>query len=85
MKYKRNLIALLLAGTFFSASAQQEDLIVVNAAKSEGKVSATMWGVFFEDINMGADGGILGRARTLQIRDCEYRRLAMGARFNLGG
>ena len=70
MKYKSNLIALLIAGTFFRASAQQDDVIVVNAAKSEGKISPTMWGVFFEDINMGADGGIY--AEMVKNRSFEF-------------
>jgi alpha-N-arabinofuranosidase len=76
MKYKSNLIALLLAGTFFSAGAQQQDVIVVNAAKSEGKVSPTMWGVFFEDINMGADGGIY--AEMVKNRSFEFLKPLMG-------
>jgi alpha-N-arabinofuranosidase len=76
MKYKSNLIALLLAGTFFSAVAQQPEVIVVNAAKSEGKVSTTMWGVFFEDINMGADGGIY--AEMVKNRSFEFLKPLMG-------
>ncbi len=76
MKYKSNLIALLIAGTFFRASAQQDDVIVVNAAKSEGKISPTMWGVFFEDINMGADGGIY--AEMVKNRSFEFLKPLMG-------
>lgn len=76
MKYKSNLIALLIAGTFFSAAAQQSEVIVVNAAKSEGKVSPTMWGVFFEDINMGADGGIY--AEMVKNRSFEFLKPLMG-------
>ncbi|ETZ24797.1 alpha-L-arabinofuranosidase C-terminal domain-containing protein [Pedobacter sp. V48] len=76
MKYKSNLIALLIAGTFFSASAQQQEVIVVNAAKSEGKISPTMWGVFFEDINMGADGGIY--AEMVKNRSFEFLKPMMG-------
>ena len=76
MKYKSNLIALLLAGTFFNAGAQQPEVIVVNAAKSEGKVSPTMWGVFFEDINMGADGGIY--AEMVKNRSFEFLKPLMG-------
>ena len=76
MKYKSNLTALLLAGTFFTAGAQQPEVIVVNAAKSEGKVSPTMWGVFFEDINMGADGGIY--AEMVKNRSFEFLKPLMG-------
>lgn len=76
MKYKSNLIALLIVGAFFSASAQQEHAIVVNAAKSEGKISPTMWGVFFEDINMGADGGIY--AEMVKNRSFEFLKPLMG-------
>lgn len=76
MKYKSNLITLLLAGTFFNAAAQQPEVIVVNAAKSEGKVSPEMWGVFFEDINMGADGGIY--AEMVKNRSFEFLKPLMG-------
>lgn len=77
MKYKNNLITLLLAGSVFTAVAQQQkEVIVVNAAKSEGKVSPTMWGVFFEDINMGADGGIY--AEMVKNRSFEFLKPLMG-------
>lgn len=65
-----------MAGTFFSAGAQQPEVIVVNSAKSEGKVSPTMWGVFFEDINMGADGGIY--AEMVKNRSFEFLKPLMG-------
>ena len=36
----------------------QTKLITVKANEIKSDLSPTMWGVFFEDINMGADGGI---------------------------
>ncbi len=42
-----------------SAGAQKNKVISVNAAKITTPIQPTMWGVFFEDINMGADGGII--------------------------
>ena len=38
--------------------AQQKDNIIVKANQPIAVVQPTMWGVFFEDINLGADGGI---------------------------
>lgn len=76
MKYKSNLIALLIAGAFFNANGQQREVVVVNAAKTEGKISPTMWGVFFEDINMGADGGIY--AEMVKNRSFEFLKPLMG-------
>ena len=38
--------------------AQAQPRIIVNVAKPGVRISPTMWGVFFEDINFGADGGL---------------------------
>src|SRR5664279_3042684 len=32
--------------------------LVVGADKPGAEISPTMWGIFFEDINFGADGGL---------------------------
>jgi hypothetical protein len=39
-------------------------------------IEPTMWGIFFEDINMGADGGIY--AELVKIRSFEFFRPLMG-------
>jgi len=76
MNYKNYFLVLLLTGICITAKSQHKDLIVVNAAQSQGTVSPTMWGVFFEDINMGADGGIY--AEMVKNRSFEFLKPLMG-------
>ncbi len=59
-----------------SAGAQKSSVINVNAAKITADIQPTMWGVFFEDINMGADGGIY--AELVKNRSFEFRAPLMG-------
>jgi alpha-N-arabinofuranosidase len=60
----------------FAASAvvhaQDQKMFVIKANEVKAKVSPTMWGLFFEDINLGADGGlyaelVLNRSFELDI------------------
>lgn len=76
MNYKNCFLVLLFTVLSSTAQSQSKDAIVVNAAKSDGKVSPTMWGVFFEDINMGADGGIY--AEMVKNRSFEFLKPLMG-------
>jgi alpha-L-arabinofuranosidase len=57
-----------------AARAQQE--IVVQADKPGPAVSPTMWGIFFEDINMAADGGLY--AEMVKNRSFEFNTPLMG-------
>jgi hypothetical protein len=52
--------------------------ITLNIAldKPTGKISPHMWGVFFEDINLGADGGIY--AELVKNRSFEFDQPWMG-------
>src|SRR5574343_1225131 len=50
--------------------------IVVNPAIKAASISPNMWGVFFEDINMGADGGIY--AEMIKNRSFEFQKPLMG-------
>ena len=67
------ITGLLLHGTMY---AQQKDNIIVNANKAVADVQPTMWGVFFEDINLGADGGIY--AEMVKNRSFEFYKPLMG-------
>lgn len=49
--------------------------ITVKANEIKADVAPTMWGVFFEDINMGADGGIY--AELIKNRSFEFYRPMM--------
>ena len=68
----------------FSASglvAQRENNLVVQVNKVIAPVQPTMWGIFFEDINMGADGGIY--AELVKNRSFEFYKPMMG--WTVGG
>jgi alpha-L-arabinofuranosidase len=64
--------AFLFYGTF----AQQSISITVDAGKPYAEIQPNMWGVFFEDINFGADGGIY--AELVKNRSFEFYRPLMG-------
>ena len=51
----KHYLALLLAGASLTAAAETA---VLDAGKRGAEVSPTMYGIFFEDINYGADGGL---------------------------
>src|SRR6187401_933444 len=54
--------------------------LTVFADKSIASVAPTMWGVFFEDINFGADGGLF--AELVKNRSFEFPTPLMGWREN---
>ncbi|MDP4261331.1 MAG: alpha-L-arabinofuranosidase C-terminal domain-containing protein [Bacteroidota bacterium] len=51
-------------------------MILVNTDHPVAEVQPTMWGVFFEDINLGADGGIY--AEMVKNRSFEFYKPMMG-------
>ncbi len=67
------LVAILLAGP---AYAQDRKTITIKANQPTADIQPTMWGVFFEDINMGADGGIY--AELIKNRSFEFFKPLMG-------
>jgi len=50
--------------------------ITVQADKPGARISPTMWGIFFEDINFGADGGLY--AELVKNRSFEFPDPMMG-------
>lgn len=70
---KITLCGLLLNG--FYANAQKTTL-EVNTSKSITKIQPTMYGVFFEDINFAADGGLY--AEMIKNRSFEFEDPLMG-------
>ncbi|MDH6571633.1 alpha-L-arabinofuranosidase [Streptomyces sp. SAI-117] len=66
--------ALLVASGLIPAPAQAEDVtdyaITVDPSARGAKIDDTMYGVFFEDINRAADGGLY--AELVQNRSFEY-------------
>lgn len=57
-------------------SAQTSNVITVSADKPGSTIQPTMWGIFFEDINFAADGGIY--AELVKNRSFEFARPLMG-------
>lgn len=74
---KKKISMLLLAtGLAASAAAQLPVELDIQLDKPKGKISPHMWGVFFEDINLGADGGIY--AELVKNRSFEFDNPWMG-------
>src|ERR1700677_986407 len=70
MNIRNYLVAAVLAATF-SAGAQTAK-ITVEPPHPAHAISPTLWGIFFEDINLSADGGIypeLVRNRSFEDAD----------------
>lgn len=79
MKFQRLFTGLLLitsASFIFSAKAQHSKSILVKVDKPTAVIQPTMWGIFFEDINLGADGGIY--AELVKNRSFEFNMPLMG-------
>ena len=73
---RKYFAALCLAALTLSSKAQKSVPITINADKVTAQVKPTMWGVFFEDINMGADGGLY--AELIKNRSFEFGMPLMG-------
>jgi alpha-N-arabinofuranosidase len=72
-------ITALLAGASLIAcqlTAQTTQVFTVKANQVKAPVQKTMWGIFFEDINFGADGGIY--AELVKNRSFEFATPLMG-------
>jgi len=67
MKKKKSLLCALLLAT--AAGAQAQVTISVDANDKGAKVSPTLYGIFFEEINHGGEGGLY--AELLQNRSFE--------------
>ena len=79
---KQGTIALLFTVAFsFSMAAQKIQPIVVNVDKPKSDIKSTMWGVFFEDINFGADGGLY--AEMVKNRSFEFAKPRTGWQVNI--
>lgn len=68
------LLCLLFAGGMQSAAAQTA--ITVDIRKPGSEIKPTMYGIFFEDINYGADGGLY--AEKIKNRSFEFPQHLMG-------
>lgn len=74
---KVTLSAVLLSTLWAPLSSEaQNPSIVVKTAQPVSEIQPTMWGVFFEDINLGADGGLY--AELVKNRSFEFFKPLMG-------
>ena len=78
MNLTKSLIAVLMLLGFqcSNAVAQSKSPVIIDAGKTIAEVHPAMWGVFFEDINFGADGGIY--AEMIKNRSFEFSMPLMG-------
>lgn len=78
------LISLGAAGLVPAATAQEIPLtrIDIDVAQEKAEIAPTMYGVFFEDINRSADGGIY--AELIFNRGFEEANLPSGCTYNPG-
>lgn len=72
------MVCLLVLSLSFNSFSQRK--LTVVADKPIASVAPTMWGVFFEDINFGADGGLY--AELVKNRSFEFPTAIMGWREN---
>jgi len=72
----QNFLILLLIATSNIVAAQTGKVYSVKANELKADIQPTMYGVFFEDINMGADGGIY--AELIKNRSFEFTMPLMG-------
>ncbi|MGF7041348.1 alpha-L-arabinofuranosidase C-terminal domain-containing protein [Mucilaginibacter lappiensis] len=64
------------AGMFLSAYAQTPKVYTIQADKIKTPIQKTMYGIFFEDINLAADGGVY--AELVKNRSFEFNMPLMG-------
>ncbi len=78
MKSKIIFSRLLFAGLLVSVPfvSQTAQPVIVNVDKPGAAIQPTMWGIFFEDINFGADGGIY--AELVKNRSFEFYKPRTG-------
>ncbi|MGL6269589.1 MAG: alpha-L-arabinofuranosidase C-terminal domain-containing protein, partial [Chitinophagaceae bacterium] len=73
---KKNFLIFIITFPIVSILAQQKSVFTIQAGKPTAEIASTMWGLFFEDINMGADGGIY--AELVKNRSFEFSKPLMG-------
>src|SRR5688572_14271124 len=75
MSYKLFITCLIVVASFQKLSAQTTKL-TVQVDKPIAEIQPTMWGIFFEDINFAADGGLY--AELVKNRSFEFAHPMMG-------
>ena len=73
---KTNIFAALMIAAMTSLGASAQHQFAVQANKPGVEIQPTMYGIFFEDINFGADGGLY--AEMVENRSFEFPQRLMG-------
>jgi len=73
---KTNIFAALMMAAMTSLGASAQHQFAVQANKPVVEIQPTMYGIFFEDINFGADGGLY--AEMVENRSFEFPQRLMG-------
>ena len=66
----RHILSALCVAAALQPLAAAENVITVDAKKPGAPIQTTQWGIFFEDINYAADGGLYGE--LLKNRSFEF-------------
>ena len=78
----KRIFGVLIYGLLFCDVAAQVTSIDIQADKKLAAVPPSMWGLFFEDINFAADGGVY--AEMVKNRSFEFNNPLMGWRRMMG-
>ncbi len=76
MMKRPKVLALTLLATLGCATMHAQRSLTVQANKPGAEIQSTMYGIFFEDINFGADGGLY--ADMVENRSFEFPDRLMG-------
>ena len=75
------LVFAIIAGLSSDLIAQKALPLIVNVDKPKADIKPTMWGIFFEDINFAADGGIY--AELVKNRSFEFYKPRTGWKIDV--
>jgi alpha-L-arabinofuranosidase len=73
---KKNKFMVLALAFIVTQTVSNAAIIEIQTAKPGAKINPAMWGIFFEDINFGADGGLY--AELVKNRSFEFPDPLMG-------
>jgi len=73
---KKSFCVITILGLAFTLALSQVPPIIVDVSHPTANIQPSMWGIFFEDINFGADGGLY--AELIKNRSFEFDVPLMG-------
>ena len=76
MKLHKTILSVFALSAGMMLNAQNVHQMVVQTNKMGAEIQPTMYGLFFEDINYGADGGLY--AEMVKNRSFEFPQNFMG-------